>query len=262
MYSAPVSLFEKIPDLTKAINLGKNLCLIFNLECIDNSHGQKSRQNLNAIQRHIHWIADLPDVITVILSDGPQSEIEAIFDNRNITLAPNNGTEIYASKFSWVLPNLNIIRQELTGIYIAIQESLGPALLPEYLSFSQSDLWLKVSTGADAAREAVIKIFKEQAPRSLRLSVINNQVTVAPRQKWDRGQAVLKLLDLIPQTGQKIPLVIYFGVEEEDEAAFKVANQYGLSVIIHSGLPRATEAGYYLRNNAEFSKFLFWIHSR
>jgi len=262
MYSAPVSLFEKIPELTQILNSGQHLCLILNFECIDSSHGQKADQNLNAIQRHIHWIADLPEVITVILSDGPQRELEAIFENHNLILAPNNGTEIYSSKITWQLPDLSLIRQELTSIFTAVREVLGAALQPEHLSFSQSDLWLKVSAGADAVREAVIEQFKAQAPSRLRLSFKNNQLIVTPYQKWNRGQAVLKILDLIPQPNHQSPVVIYFGVEENDEAAFQIVNKYGLSVIIHSRLPRTTSARYYLRNSAEFSKFLFWIHSR
>jgi len=262
MYSAPISLFEKIPELTQKISTGQNLCLIFNLECIDNSQARKVNQNLNAIQRHIHWIADLPDIITVIISDGPQSELESIFDNHNIILAPNNGTEIYSSKINWILPDINLIRQELTQIFTAVRESLGPALLPEHLSFSQSELWLKVSAGAEAVREAVVEQFKTQAPTRLRLSFSNNQVNVAPRQKWDRGEAVSKILDLVPQPGHQPPLVIYFGVEEADEAAFQTVNKHGLSVIIHNRLPRATRAHYFLRNSTELSKFLFWIHSR
>lgn len=262
MYSTPVSLFEKIPELTQKIGAGQNLCLIFNLECIDNSQARKVSQNLNAIQRHIHWIADLPDITTVIISNGSQNELEAMFDNHNIILAPNNGTEIYSSKFTWILSDINLIRQELTDLFTAVQESLGPALLPEHLSFSQNELWLKVSAGAEAVREAVIEQFKTQAPTRLRLSSSNNQINIVPRQKWDRGEAVLKILDLVPQPGHQPPLVIYFGVEEDDEAAFQTVNKHGLSVIIHNRLPRATRARYFLRNSAEFSKFLFWIHSR
>lgn len=262
MHSAPVSLFEKIPDLTQIIGNGQNICLIFNLECIDNSRCLRSGQNLNGIQRHIHWIADLPNITPAILSNGQLSELEAVFDNHNIIMAPNSGYEIYTANLSWVLPDLNLIRQELTDIFSSVQESMGFALQPEHLSFSQSELWLKVSAGAEAVRNEVIAQFKARNPTRLRLSVHNDQVMISPRTKWDRGKAVLKILDMARRPDYQLPVPIYFGVEEDDESAFQAVNKIGFSVIIHNRIPRTTEARYFLRDAAELSKFLFWIHSR
>ncbi|HPC36025.1 MAG TPA: hypothetical protein P5268_08225 [Candidatus Marinimicrobia bacterium] len=262
MQSAPISLFEKIPEITQALTSGRSLVLVFNLECLTSSRRWQAGSDLTGIQRHIHWIADLPDIITVILSDGPLNELETLFDNHKIILAPNNGTEIYAADFSWNLPDLNQIRQELTDIYSDVRESLGAKLQPEYLGFSQSELWLKVSPGAETVRESLIEQFKLQKPAHLRLTIQNNQTTIIPLIQWDRGQAVQRIMDLVPHPTNQAPLVIYFGVEENDEAAFRYVNQVGLSVIIHSRVPRSTEARYFLRNTAELSKFLFWVHSR
>lgn len=262
MHFAPVSLFEKIPDLAQTLAKKQNLCLIFNLECIDNSHRLRATPNLNGIQRQIHWIADLPDIIPVILSNGPLNELKAIFDNHRIILAPNNGSEIYSSNFTWILPDLNIIRQELTDIFTAVRESLGNSFKPEHLNFSQSELWLKVSAGVETVRELVLEQFKTQKPSRLSLSVQNHQLTVAPRKKWDRGQAVLKIFDLVPHSNHQPPLIIYFGVEEDDEPAFHSVNKLGLSVIINNRIPLVTKACFFLRNLSELNKFLFWIQSR
>jgi len=262
MQSAPISLFDKIPEISQSLANGRPLGLVFNLECLMSSRRWRAGAGLTEIQRHIHWVADLPDIITVILSDGSLNELETLFDNHKIILAPNNGTEIYAADFSWNLPNLNLIRQELTDIYCAVRESLGAKLQPEYLGFSQSELWLKVSPGAEAVRKSLIEQFKLQNPAHLRLITQNNQTTIVPLIKWDRGQVIQKLMDLVPHPLNQTPLVIYFGVEENDEAAFHYVNQVGFSVIIHNRIPRATEACYYLRNVAELSKFLFWVHSR
>jgi hypothetical protein len=157
---------------------------------------------------------------------------------------------------------LNAIRLELTEIYTGIQETLGAALPPEYLRFSQSELWLKVSTRAEEVCAAVVAQFNASNPALLRIDLNNNFLTISPRQKWDRGQAVSKIIELVPLPSHQPPVVIYFGVEEDDEAAFLIANQQGLSVILHSRLSRTTQARCYLRDAAEFSKFLFWVHSR
>jgi len=262
MYSAPVSLIKNIPELTKDLDTGKNLGLIFNLECIDSSHRSKTGPNLNSIQRHIHWIADLPDIYQAVISDGPLDELETLFDSHRIILAPNNGAEIYSANFTWILPDLNLIRQELTELFLAVRDSLGSDLRPEYLSFSQSELWLKASAGNEVVRDVLITQFRHQNPSRLRLSVLNQQITVAPRNPWDRGQAVGKILNLLPNPGHQTPIIIYFGLEEKDEPAFRFVNKLGFSVIIHNRLPRTTQAHFFLRNSAELSKFLFWIHSR
>lgn len=262
MPSLPISLFEKIPELNQTLGARRNLCLIFNFECFDTSHRTQNSQNLNSIQRYIHWIADLPDVTMAILSNGTLEELKVFFDNRRIILAPNNGAEIHSSSFNWVQPDLNLIRSELTELFTAVRESVGSDLRPEHLSFSQGELWLKVSAGAKMVREILIKQYNALKTTRLRLSIVNQQVIVSPDNPWNRGRAIQKIFDLIPRAAQQAPTIIYFGLEDEDEPAFQIVNNLGLSVIIYNRLPRTTNARYFLRNSAELRKFLFWVHSR
>jgi len=77
-------------------------------------------------------------------------------------------------------------------------------------------------------------------------------VEYVPRDAWDKGSAVGKMLDA---ARWEDGLVVYIGDDVTDESAFAVVRENGLAVRV--GSPQAlTLAGYFLRQQADVQRFL------
>lgn len=75
-----------------------------------------------------------------------------------------------------------------------------------------------------------------------------------PRLDWDKGKAVLWLLDaLAPTAAETVP--IYIGDDVTDEDAFRALSDRGIGIQV-SARPRRTAAGYRLAGPAEVRRFL------
>lgn len=77
-----------------------------------------------------------------------------------------------------------------------------------------------------------------------------------PDLDWDKGKALLWLMDALGLDSQTVPL--YIGDDLTDEDAFRVA-EIGILVAEE---PRETLASYSLRNPNEVTRFLAWLAER
>ncbi|MBI2877878.1 MAG: trehalose-phosphatase [Candidatus Tectomicrobia bacterium] len=75
---------------------------------------------------------------------------------------------------------------------------------------------------------------------------------VRPRLEWDKGSAVLKILEHFPKEGV---LPIYFGDDQTDEDAFKAMYGIGLAIRVGNEKPD-TQARYYVKEQEEVLRFL------
>jgi trehalose-phosphatase len=80
---------------------------------------------------------------------------------------------------------------------------------------------------------------------------------VRPNVKWDKGQAVLWLLQRLSKPTGNSYLPIYIGDDSTDEDAFKALKNKGLTVIV--GRNKKSHAQYYIRNTRETIGFINWI---
>jgi trehalose 6-phosphate phosphatase len=75
-----------------------------------------------------------------------------------------------------------------------------------------------------------------------------------PRIDWDKGKAVLWLLDAL-KLGQDDSLPIYIGDDVTDEDAFEALRGNGIGILV-SATPRPTAAAYRLRDPEDVRRFL------
>lgn len=76
---------------------------------------------------------------------------------------------------------------------------------------------------------------------------------VRPLVPWNKGNTVLWLLEESAARGEAL-VPVCVGDDRTDEDAFRAVRDRGVTVFV--GEPRATEAGYYLRNIGEVAEFL------
>jgi len=78
-----------------------------------------------------------------------------------------------------------------------------------------------------------------------------------PKLDWNKGDAVLLLLDEARRKEGKHPSCFYLGDDQTDEDAFVALGKKGISVRV--GREQPTAARYFLRNIKEVQEFLRWI---
>ncbi len=99
-------------------------------------------------------------------------------------------------------------------------------------------------------------LFKEVAQRHQDLRVTGGKKVfeLRPNTDWDKGKAVLSLLDMFHVDGSRtVPL--YIGDDVTDEDAFRALGDQGLSILV-SEHPQETAANYVLADVAEVHRFL------
>ncbi|HEX9920601.1 MAG TPA: trehalose-phosphatase [Candidatus Methylomirabilis sp.] len=80
-----------------------------------------------------------------------------------------------------------------------------------------------------------------------------------PRLSWNKGDAVLLLLDHLRQKEGERPIALYLGDDQTDEDAFVALRERGLSICV--GADHPTAARYFLQDLREVQRLLGWMSS-
>jgi trehalose 6-phosphate phosphatase len=155
------------------------------------------------------------------------------------------------------LPELDRAERELRKRLAAIE---GHAV--ERKMFAIAVHYRRVKADRVGEVEQVVEQVLAQQPR-LRKGSGKKVLRVQPRTDWDKGHAVLWLLEHL---GLDRPdhLPIYVGDDVTDEDAFRALHDRGLGIVIRDGESRSTAAGYALDGPEDVQRFLGWLidHSR
>jgi trehalose-phosphatase len=134
------------------------------------------------------------------------------------------------------------LREKLAGIAGALIERKCFSIAAHYRNVNESDF--------PELEHAVSKVAARH--RELRTMEGKKVYELLPRIDWDKGKAVLWLLE---DLGLERPKPIYIGDDRTDEDAFRALEQRGVGILV-SEEPRSTAARYALKNPAEVERFL------
>lgn len=146
------------------------------------------------------------------------------------------------------LPRLDTIEKELgkklAGLHGAHVERKRFSIAAHYRNVKARDV--------SAVEQAVSEVARRN--RELRRIDGKKVYELVPNIDWDKGKAVLWLLD---QLGLEETNVrpIYIGDDRTDEDAFRALKQRGVCILV-SEEPRSTAASYSLRDPREVERFL------
>src|SRR5438094_6026441 len=146
------------------------------------------------------------------------------------------------------LPRLDMVEKklgdQLTGIPGARLERKRFSIAAHYRNVNESDV------------PKVERAVSEVAARYRELRKMDGKKVyeLLPNIDWDKGKAVLWLLETLGLEGAKVR-PIYIGDDRTDEDAFRALEQRGAGILV-SEEPRATAASYSLRDPSEVERFL------
>jgi trehalose-phosphatase len=134
------------------------------------------------------------------------------------------------------------LREKLAGIAGALIERKRFSIAAHYRNVNESDF--------PELERAVSEVAVRH--RELRTMEGKKVYELLPNMDWDKGKAVLWLLE---DLGLERPNPIYIGDDRTDEDAFRALEQHGVGILV-SEEPRATAASYSLKDPAEVERFL------
>jgi len=91
----------------------------------------------------------------------------------------------------------------------------------------------------------------------IRVRLGKKVLEVCPAVNWDKGKAVLWLLQNMSFSENASVMPIYIGDDATDEDAFKMLKDSGLTIFV--GRPQKTNARYYVNDTTEVMTFLSWL---
>ena len=208
------------------------------------------------IKKILTLLSKKNDVSIGIVSGRALTKIQKLVGIKNIYYVGNHGFEIKGPTVKYThpayqqfKPNIKrikkLLNKELSSIKGVIIEDKKLTVTVHHRLIKRKDL------------KRLTEIFKRTcAPfvsdRKIKLSCGKKSWEIRPPVKWDKGEAVKKILHKFPK---KDILPIYLGDDVTDEDAFRVLKKKGLSVFIGNPFKKSN-AKYYLKSVSEVRLFL------
>ncbi len=148
--------------------------------------------------------------------------------------------------------------QKLTPVIASLEKELKSGLSPfpgvymELKPYSLAVHYRNVSTEKKGEVIASTHTICKAYPQ-VRLHKGKEVINIDPAMDWDKGKAVLRLLECMPVKEPSLPL--YLGDDITDEDAFKALKNRGIGILIKEE-NRNTYADYTLNNIDEVAQFL------
>jgi alpha,alpha-trehalase len=187
---------------------------------------------------------DLPDVRGLV-------GIEEIFyaGSHGFDIAGPRETRVEARKGEEYVPLLDRIEGRLRE---ALRDIRGSQL--ERKKYSLAVHYRRVARGDVPRVERIVDDALRDRPE-LRKGHGKEVFEVQPRIDWDKGRALLWLLEALGMDGPDV-LPLYIGDDVTDEDAFRVLEDRGVGIFVTDGGPRETKARYVLVDPGEVRDFL------
>lgn len=191
-----------------------------------------------------------------VVSGRALADVRDLVGIEGLVYSGNHGFEIQA-------PGGAALSREVGGEFLAelarIREALRtpleaiPGAWAEDKTHSLSVHYRQTPDDRAAEVEAAVDEALAGAPR-LRKHYGKKVLEIRPRIPWDKGRAVLWLLEALGLQGPEV-LPMYVGDDVTDEDAFRALQGRGLGVLV-SEQPRPSHADYRLRDTGEVRAFL------
>lgn len=249
-------LLNEIPHLADQLSQKRTICLLFNFDEIE-----KSRIHTTVFLDQLIGLSRPPAVYAGIISQkSPQTlPSEAL---HHLINAGSNGFEIDGPNFSWKFPQLGMIYHQLEQLKAALTLEIGPGWAEKHVALNGTILTITGSPGDSSQQNRLLPLIRRELSDSiLQAEHLPEQIRIYPAKPWNKRMLIRKIIDLLPRLKGLPPLVLYFGADISDEAAFREVNLYGYSILLRENIGRKTDARYYLRSNRELNRILIWFNA-
>ncbi len=194
----------------------------------------------------------------VIITGRSLKDIKKKTGLKNIIYAGNHGLQIEGPNIKFrapVPPHYRIILQKikkklnerLSGIKGVLLEDKGLSLSIHYRLVNK-----KYAPIVKTSFYEVAAPYRKSG--KIKTKTGKKVLEIRPAVKWDKGKAVLWLLQRLPAPGSNPFIPVYIGDDSTDEDAFKALKTKGLTILV--GRNVKSHAQYYILNSRETLDFI------
>ena len=202
----------------------------------------------------LRTLSKIPWLSMGIISGRPLKEVRKLVGIKEICYAGNHGFEILFRRKNWIHPELKGFESNLGRVVLGLKNSTkgikGVVVEDKRLTVS-----VHYRNLAGTSPKNVLKIVSrvlEPYPGIFTISRGKKVYEVRPRIKWGKGEAVVKLSQLL---GFKtMPMKVYIGDDQTDEDAFRVLGKGDISIRV--GYRKGSKARYFCKGSGEVLRFL------
>jgi trehalose-phosphatase len=247
------SALERWPDLAKRID-GKEIALF--LDCDGTLAPIVARPEDAALpesmRRVLRALGDLCP--TAIVSGRGRADVAALVELPNLYYVGSHGFDI-AGPGGVIRQASPEIREPIERAYRELVRlaSVVEGAIVEDKRFSISVHYRLVAPGEVPRLESMVDAVLAAEPR-LRKGLGKMVLELRPRVDWDKGRAILWLLDAWRLPADRV-VPIFVGDDLTDEDAFTALRGFGIGILV-SEVPRATAAELSLRDPSEVRELL------
>jgi trehalose-phosphatase len=196
-----------------------------------------------------------------VVSGRALADVKALVGLEELVYAGNHGFEILDPERALSREIGGAFRDDVGRIRVVLREALAgiPRAWVENKTLSLSVHCRQVAEDRVADVEAIVDRALDGFPR-LRKHCGKKVIEVRPRIDWDKGRAVLWLLEALELEGDDV-LTVYVGDDVTDEDAFRALAGRGVGIVV-AETPRLTAATLRLRDPGEVRTFLEALEGR
>jgi trehalose 6-phosphate phosphatase len=194
---------------------------------------------------------------TAIISGRSLKNIRKLVGLRKIYYAGNHGLEINGPGLKLVKHEAKKMASTVGKIYGDLKSELGniDGVIVEDKGLTASIHYRLVAPRKlEDLKRIFTKIMKPYLSAG-RIKIVRDKkvLEIRPNINWDKGKAVLWIIDALKPKGGALP--IYLGDDKTDEDAFRALRGKGITILV-SNAPRKSNAEYFLRDVDEVKAFL------
>ena len=249
------SALEQLPSIRQQL-LGRDAALFLDYDgtltpIVARPELARISEEMGGVVQELAWRCP-----TAIVSGRSVEALRGSVRLENVYYAGSHGLDIVGPATSGLRRDMGRdFRQTIDGAYAALSEAVEgiEGALVEHSTYAVSVHYRLVAQGevplVEAAVDRTLRGFLTL--RNTRGKMVHE---VRPRLDWDKGKAVLWLIEALGlDTPQTLP--IYLGDNTTDEDAFRALRGRGLGILV-AEVSRETAAVYSLRDTHEVREFL------
>jgi len=210
-------------------------------------------------------LRDSATVRVSIISGRSIHNISELVGIKRLTYAGNHGLEISGPKLHRLHPGAASLQGVLRKIYDVLRTTFRdiPGVIVEDKELSLTVHYrLAAPEDVPDILERCYRVVQQENPGRLLRSTTGKRVfEIRPNVGWDKGKAVLWILESLYGPGWRHEVLpVYLGDDETDEDAFRVLKERGIGIIVSGEKESHTLATYNLAGTGEVPLFLDWLN--
>jgi trehalose 6-phosphate phosphatase len=182
-------------------------------------------------------------------------DIKHMVKLKNIIYIANHGFQIVSDRKNWVHPIAQRSLPSMRKILAALRDCLRsvPGVTVENKRYTLSIHYRNLTRIPVKQVKQIAEMITLSFQGRCRVTRGKKVLEIRPDVDWDKGLAILKMLEMMPFMTK--PLVVYIGDDQTDEDVFRrFLNSPAITIRV--GMNRRSSAKYYVKNTAGVKKLL------